>query len=548
MSDYRKYLLCQMGLKESQFVPFVREDEHPDIDPLELQRGADEEENEHGMSPEKALKTAKDHLKEPGQAHYYSGMEKAKKDGMLKDNMMSPTAIATPIIAVGIRGSYTGGLPSGADQGQGPDLAPNKLGGYDRVQPEMLNSKLIDKTPKNPEIGQGSQPIISNPSTDNGITHPHQIQVTAGEEPQSTTGASTDSDPTLKLKSGMPKGIDIDITEKEAEPSKEEENPMIPATSLSEVFARHKKLMYEKIGACSCGHMKKECDCKPECKCGCNAKIEECSTCGCDDSNNIHSMNEEIPAPGQSDDYYAADRLKNSPKSKFDAEMYKQKVEPVAAAMIKGWQGESPKYIPPSGGAGLNEADKNSRICYHCKQPHPCKCDEKDYEDAKLSRDNPEDYRKRFGMKVDKRNDLYESYAPPFSRMRGLAGIGNIVLTNNGLWESKTHQPAEDFNTHWKMDKEKAGFVKIDEAKLNHIKAQLEKKSKRGTLSDKELLLTKRIGEALKKRNALDKQSQSVDKRFAKMEKDPTDRPFPFDKDHTGPMRHGNDKGQLPAR
>ena len=50
------------------------------------------------------------------------------------------------------------------------------------------------------------------------------------------------------------------------------------------------------------------------------------------------------------------------------------------------------------------------------------------------------------------------------------------------------------------MDKEKAGFVKIDKAKLNHIKAQLEKKSERGTLSDKELLLTKRIGEVLKRR------------------------------------------------
>ena len=171
MTDYKKYFLRQMGLKEAQFVPFMREDEHPDIDP------------EAQMQPK-----------------------------------VSPTAIRTPIIAVGIRGSVTGGLPSGADQNQ-PDLAPTKLGGYDRVEPEDLNTKLVNKTPTNAEIGQETNPINQTPSTGQGVTHPHQIQVTAGEEPQAMTGASTDSDPTLKLKSGVPKGIDIDLTEKEDEPT-----------------------------------------------------------------------------------------------------------------------------------------------------------------------------------------------------------------------------------------------------------------------------------------------------------------------------------------
>lgn len=492
MNDYKKYLMRQMGLKEAQFVPFVREDEHPDIDP-EVEREKDKEMGEHPQfSAKQARLVAKQHM------------------GLTENPLMSPTAIPTPIIAVGIRGSSTGGLPSGADQ-QGQDLAPTKLGGYDRVSPEMLNSKLIDKTPKNPEIGQGSQPIVNNPSTGQGVTHPHQIQVTAGEEPQSTTGASTDSDPTLKLKSAMPKGIDIDITEKatEDEPRQEEENPMIPVTSLSEVFAKHKKLMYEKIGACSCGHMKKECDCKPGCKCGCNP-VKECSTCGCGDPNDMHGMKEAIPAPGseEHDIKYGLDRLLNSPEAKFAREIDKQTKEPVAAAMMHHLKtGEPLKYIPPTMGAGLNEADKKARVCFHCKQPHPCACDKKDEEDAKLARKDPAAYRKKFGMKIDKRSDLNESYTAPFQRMRAMAGIGPVVLGKDGQWVDTTiteesHPPgaAHPFNTHWKMDKEKAGFVKVDEAKLNAVKAQLEKKSKRGTLSDKELLLTKRIQEALKRR------------------------------------------------
>ena len=58
------------------------------------------------------------------------------------------------------------------------------------------------------------------------------------------------------------------------------------------------------------------------------------------------------------------------------------------------------------------------------------------------------------------------------------------------------------FNTNWKMDEKKAGFVKIDEEKLNKIKASLERKSKRGTLSDDELELAKKLNEVLKKRFA----------------------------------------------
>jgi hypothetical protein len=509
MNDYKKYLLRQMGLKEAQFVPFVREDEHPDIDPEVLMRKKSKEKSEHPqLTAAQAELIAKQHMKK--------GVDE-------QGPMMSPTAKAPQILGVAIRGSVTGGLPSGADRNE-PDLAPHKLGGYDRVAPEDLNTTLVDKTPANPEIKQETNPINQNPATGQGVTHPHQIQVTAGEEPQSTTGASTDSDPTLKLKSAMPKGIDIDITEKEEEPTKEEENPMIPTTSLSETFERHKQMALGIIrqhalneGKCT---GKADCTCK-QCKepdyddykkkkgefkgisksdldkddkipfkKGKVNEIDECATCGCGDPNDDHQheMNED----------------EGDPNKKAYGNLFRLKK--MLAKTPEGPKKEKLKAEYDKHMKTLKEA--KVRICHHCKQPHPCKCDKKDEEDAKEQRDNPEAYRKKFGMKIDKRSDLNEGYAPPFSRMRGLAGLGKVVLASNGNWTDTTveevqHPPgaSHPFLTHWKMDKEKAGYVKVDEAKLNAVKAQLEKKSKRGTLSDKELLLTKRISEALAKRS-----------------------------------------------
>jgi len=104
---------------------------------------------------------------------------------------------------------------------------------------------------------------------------------------------------------------------------------------------------------------------------------------------------------------------------------------------------------------------------------------------------------------VEEQQRLDESYAAPFQRMRSLAGVGNMILTSNGLMENKNDPGAsKPFNTNWKMDKEKAGFVKIDEEKLNKVRASLERKSKRGTLSDKELDLAKKLDEVLKRRQS----------------------------------------------
>ena len=586
MNDYKKYLVRQMGLKEAQFIPaaMLEQDEESDLDPNNLAK----------------------FTRGPGEP-------------------LSPTAIPTPVIGLSIRGSSTGGLPSGVDQGR-TDISPTKVGGYDRVSPQNLNHHTFNKTPANPEIKQETEPVNPDPSTGQGVTHPHQIQVTAHEEPQAATGASTDSDSTLQLKSAMPKGIDIDIAEMgnsqkvEAEETENNNNAaMIPVTSLSETFERHKRLMRGRMGLtegkCPCG-CEGTCQCQPGCQCKKNRNgICECATCGCGDPNKVHDEKDE----------------------------------------------------------NLGE-DKKPRVCFHCKKPHPCECDKKDHEDSKLRRDNPEEYRKRFGMTVDKRGDLDEmieckgchnrfnyrlvsevamgavkcpacdmtldqngmvlsekrhpsgcpcafcknmgsfgkkkkdkkeveegddwdnhgdnpefkekhakqwrkdrsaskegddvrdeldknkkdkkevdeqqrldeGYAAPFQRMRSLAGVGNMILTSNGLMENRNDPGAnKPFNTNWKMDKEKAGFVKVDEEKLNRVRATLARKSKRGSLSDTELDLAKKLDEVLKRRAT---KPRKVDKNIGTMKNDPNYRPVPFNKDHTGPMRHGNEKGQLPAK
>ena len=164
-TNYKKYVASQMGLTEAQFAPFPKKSEE----------------------------------------------------------QISPTARPPTILALGIRGSTTGGLPSGADQ-LGTDISPTKVGGYDRVDPANLNSKVVNKTPENPEIEQDDVPINNNPSTGNGVTHPHQIQVTAHEEPQAATGASTDTDPTLTLKSATPKGIEVDVADENEDSEEETKN------------------------------------------------------------------------------------------------------------------------------------------------------------------------------------------------------------------------------------------------------------------------------------------------------------------------------------
>ena len=93
-SDYKTYLLKQLGLKESQTtLPLSEEDEE------------------------------------------------------LRQNI-SPTALRSPVIGLAVRGSSTGGFPSGLDQtGLSPDTPTGRLGGYEPVPLNPVNSKIFNKTP-----------------------------------------------------------------------------------------------------------------------------------------------------------------------------------------------------------------------------------------------------------------------------------------------------------------------------------------------------------------------------------------------------------------
>ena len=178
MINYKKYFLRQLSIKESQFKQSeVDRNAFPGIDPEELEVGKEEEEEEHGFPPKQAQKIAIDHLKEPDQHHYYKGVEKAKGMGMLKDiNVMgmSPTAIPTPIIGFTVRGSSTGGLPSGLDQRRS-NITPTNLGGYEKIPIETLNSKLVDKTPTNSQINS-SAPISTVKSDTNDVEQHPQVR------------------------------------------------------------------------------------------------------------------------------------------------------------------------------------------------------------------------------------------------------------------------------------------------------------------------------------------------------------------------------------
>jgi len=233
MSNYKKYFLRQLSIKESQFKKSeIDRNEFPGIDPEELKAGKEEEEGEHGFPPKQALKVAADHLKEPDQHHYYKGVEQAKERGMLKDIGMSPTAIPTPIIGFSVRGSSTGGLPSGLDQTK-QNITPTNLGGYEEIPIETLNSKLVDKTPTNSQINSSAPISHIKDDADDVEQHPYQIQNACGEPPQAVTGADVDNDTRLNLKSSQPKVIDIDVAEEEK--------------SVNETFARHKKFLRTKL-------------------------------------------------------------------------------------------------------------------------------------------------------------------------------------------------------------------------------------------------------------------------------------------------------------
>ena len=286
--------------------------------------------------------------------------------------ILSPTAIPTPIIGGAVRGSVTGGLPSGADQFG--DISPSRLGGYEKVDVNAVNSKLVDKTPKNPEI-DSVNPINQDPSLVGGITHPHQVQKNAGEVPQHVTGASTDSDNTLTVKPNAPGGIDIDIEEREKNlpPGNHVVN------ELDEVFRRHKNFMQKSLNL-------KECTCEcgdPNCKCECMSETtDECKSCTCGKTNTKRKMKENV---GASEPFTT-----------------KWKMNPERAGMEK---------IEEKNSIKLCEAFERLNTLAGI---------------SPLEEDDTENKSTTI--------ETTEKYSPPFSRMRGLANIGGKRMMPDGTW------------------------------------------------------------------------------------------------------------------
>ena len=312
MSNYKSYLLRQLGIKEGQIKSSdVDRDAFPGIDPDELEQGSDEERQEHGFPPDIATKTAVDHLEAPEQGHYYTGVEKAKDAGMLRENppfsSISPTAKNPSILAVNIRGTPGGMMPTSlapsdtaiAPEGAGVDVKSKAaLGGLDLVSVQKPNSSVIDSTPQNNMINS-DKPISDIVPTTPADGHPSQTQQLDKDPVQALTGTSGDGnapmgekpepekfeagEEDMSLTSAMPDGIDIDVPRDDGEENPDEkeneEDPIDPhmvnddkdnENGINETFARHKKLMREKLG------IKEE------------EKTEECKTCGCNMPNTEH--------------------------------------------------------------------------------------------------------------------------------------------------------------------------------------------------------------------------------------------------------------------
>jgi hypothetical protein len=220
----------------------------------------------------------------------------------------------------------------------------------------------------------------------------------------------------------------------------------------------------------------------------------------------------------------------------------------------------------------VNEAKKKSRICQFCKQGKPCKCDKYDDENQEASDpESPKFDKKRFGMD-SYRDDVtgklvYENHTPhPEPGTCPKCGCGEYADAamhgDNVKWKCKKcsewYDTDIDLNPATKSTEKpfdmKERFQKLANipqsppdavSQLREVVGRLKANGKVSPLVVKaESYLSKLDSN---KKTELDKQSQKVDKTFGKMEKDPNYRPFPFDKDHTPPMRKSNDKGQLPA-
>jgi hypothetical protein len=290
MSNYKSYFLRQLGIKESQFAKSTVNDPYNNIDPDELENGTDEEGDEHGFSPDIAKKTALDHLTAPKQGHYYSGVEKAKDQGMLKEKgafgNISPTARQPSVLAINVRGTPGGNMPTSLSMPSAPvkrevsGVNVNNraaLGGFELINKKVPNSTVVDSTPQNNDISSAG-PISDEEDKTPSEDHPAQIQNLNGDSPQSLTGTSDDIDDFIsrplgnddigigvnnELESEFPVDCDdeLEVTDDElegpenelgseleqGEENEEEEEEEEFLSTLDETFKKHSRLMRSKL-------------------------------------------------------------------------------------------------------------------------------------------------------------------------------------------------------------------------------------------------------------------------------------------------------------
>lgn len=212
--NYKSYFIHQFGLKE-QLKPTV---DPSSVDPEELKKGI-KDEMEHTNDPALAKKIALHHLaKRP---KYYSELEKCNIDEFNQmQSLLSPTVKSPQILAISVKGSPSGGLPSGTNM-QDTAIAPKgagvntsskaALGGLEPVSVNTSNSVIVNKTPHNNAI-DSANPISDVEGKDNDFNHPLQMQNKDEKSAQALTGTTNDPE---SMMGDMPHPEEFEITSDE---------------------------------------------------------------------------------------------------------------------------------------------------------------------------------------------------------------------------------------------------------------------------------------------------------------------------------------------
>jgi hypothetical protein len=223
MSEYKSYLMRQLGITESQFEASNVIPES--VDPSELKKGI-EVEREHTKDTGIAKKIALDHLSEDPK--YYTRMEKCGLKEHSPFQTLSPTAKSPNIIGISIKGTPGGMMPTSLGQsdtavapaGAGVDVKDKAaLGGWELVSKQTPNSTVVDHTPQNATLNS-SAPIADDVEPTPAQEHPSQIQQTKGSEisVQSLTG--TTDDDTIPM-GDKPEPENFEVGDEDDEPESE---------------------------------------------------------------------------------------------------------------------------------------------------------------------------------------------------------------------------------------------------------------------------------------------------------------------------------------